>query len=101
MFRMIAKPAFKLKAGANRMGDIWSVTQEQNNAHPAPFPVELAERCVGSTDAGVVLDPFMGSGSTAIAAERQGRSWIGFDISKEYCEMANRRIRLARQYEEC
>lgn len=97
---LIAKPAFKLKAGANRRGDIWSVTQEQNNAHPAPFPVELAERCIGSTDAGVVLDPFMGSGSTAIAAERQGRSWIGFDISKEYCEMANRRIRLARQYEE-
>lgn len=97
---LITKPGFRLKKGANRWGDIWRITQEQDNRHPAPFPVELAERCIGSTDAGIVLDPFMGSGSTAIAAERQGRSWIGFDVSKDYCKMANKRIKLARQYEE-
>lgn len=97
---LITKPGFRLKKGANRLGDIWRITQEQDNRHPAPFPVELAERCIGSTDASIVLDPFMGSGSTAIAAERQGRSWIGFDVSKDYCKMANKRIKLARQYEE-
>lgn len=97
---LIAKPKFRLKKGANRMGDIWRIVQEQGNAHPAPFPVELAERCIGATDAGVVLDPFMGSGSTAVAAERQRRSWVGFEISEEYCRMANRRIARAQQYEE-
>ena len=94
---LIAKPAFRLRKGASRLGDVWRIAQEHGNEHPAPFPVELAERCIGSTDAGVVLDPFMGSGSTAIAAERLGRSWIGFDISGEYCEMARRRIGEARR----
>lgn len=97
---LIAKPRFRLKKGANRMGDIWRIVQEQSNGHPAPFPVELAERCIGATDAGVVLDPFMGSGSTAIAAERQHRSWVGFEISKEYCRMSKQRIAHARRYEE-
>ena len=97
---LIAKPEFKLKKGANRMGDIWRIVQEQGNSHPAPFPVELAERCIGATDARIVLDPFMGSGSTAIAAERQRRSWMGFEISEEYSRMANRRIARAQQYEE-
>ena len=94
---LIAKPGFRLRKGASRMGDIWRIAQEHGNAHPAPFPVELAERCIGSTDARVVLDPFMGSGTTAVAAERQGRSWIGFDISKEYCEMARKRVSAARR----
>lgn len=97
---MIAKPGFRLKKGANRMGDIWRIVQEHGNEHPAPFPAELAERCIGATDARVVLDPFMGSGTTAIAAERQRRSWVGFEISPEYCRMADRRIERARRYEE-
>ena len=94
---LIAKPGFRLRRGANRMGDVWRIAQEHGNSHPAPFPAELAERCIGATEAGVVLDPFMGSGSTAIAAERQRRSWIGFEISKEYCRMASRRIAGARR----
>ena len=94
---LIAKPGFRLRRGANRMGDVWRIVQEHGNSHPAPFPAELAERCIGATEAGVVLDPFMGSGSTAIAAERQRRSWIGFEISKEYCRMASRRIAGARR----
>ena len=93
---LIAKPGFRLKKGASRLGDIWRIAQELKNGHPAPFPAELAERCIGATDAGVVLDPFMGSGSTAVAAERLRRSWVGFEISKEYCRMASRRIERAR-----
>ena len=90
---LIAKPKFRLAAGANKAGDVWEIPQERNNPHPAPFPVELAERMIASTDAQIILDPFMGSGSTAIAAIRQGREYIGIDKSEEYCQMARERIR--------
>lgn len=96
---LIAKPAFKLRKGASKLGDIWKIGQEQKNWHPAPFPVELVSRCIGATNARVILDPFMGSGSTAIAAEQNGRDWVGIDISKEYCTMAEARIESARKYE--
>lgn len=93
---LICKPEFKLAPKANAQGDIWTIPHELNNPHPAPFPVELAQRCIKSTTAKIVLDPNMGSGSTAIAAEAEGRDWIGIDISKEYCKLANERILAAR-----
>ena len=89
---LIAKPEFKLAKGANSYGDVWEFTQEMKNEHPAPFPVALIDRIVSSTKANVVLDPFMGSGTTAIAAIKNNRSFIGIDISPEYVEMANNRI---------
>ena len=71
---------------------MWKIPQESNNPHPAPFPVEFAQRCIQSTDAALILDPFMGSGSTAIAAEVCERKWIGFESSKDYCQVARDRI---------
>jgi modification methylase len=94
---LICKPNFKLAPKANAIGDVWEIPQESNNPHPAPFPVELAQRCIQSTNAQVVLDPFIGSGSSAIAAEACGRKWIGIEISKDYCKMANERILAARK----
>lgn len=76
---LIAKPHFRLADKANAMGCVWDIPQESNNPHPAPFPVELAQRCVQSTTAKIVLDPFIGSGTTALAAEACGRDWIGFE----------------------
>ena len=93
---LICKPDFKLAPKANALGDVWRIPQDSNNPHPAPFPVELAQRCIQSTNAQIVLDPFMGSGSTAIAAEACGREWIGIDISKEYGKLADERIRAAK-----
>lgn len=89
---LIAKPNFKLAAKANAHGDIWEFTQEMNNKHPAAFPVKLIDRIVSSTTGKLILDPFMGSGTTAISAINFGRSFIGIDISPEYCKMAERRI---------
>lgn len=90
---LIAKKDFKLAKGANAFGDVWEFMQEMNNEHPAPFPVALIERIIGSTDAEVILDPFMGSGTTAIAAHNLGRHYVGIEISPEYCDMAENRIK--------
>jgi modification methylase len=95
---LICKPKFELAPRANAIGDVWMIPQEMNNPHPAPFPVELAQRCIEATTARVVLDPFIGSGSTAIAAEGCNRQWIGIDNSAEYCTMATDRINTARQH---
>lgn len=90
---LIAKPDFKLASGANSHGDVWDIGQERNNIHPAPFPLELARRCVQASPEGVVLDPFMGSGTTAVAASESGRQWLGCEIAQDYIDMANQRLR--------
>jgi len=64
------------------------------NEHPAAFPVKLIDRIISSTNAKVILDPFMGSGTTAISALNFKRNYIGIDISPEYCDMAEERIRI-------
>lgn len=63
--------------------------------HPAPFPDKIPYdfiNCFCPKD-GIVLDPFIGSGSTAVSAKKLGRYFIGFDISDEYCKIAEQRIR--------
>ncbi len=89
---LIAKPKFELTPKANAHGDIWEFTQEMNNNHPAAFPVSLIDRIVSSTTAKLILDPFVGSGTTAISALNFKRNYIGIDLSPEYCEMALERI---------
>ena len=75
---------------------IWSFSTESARRvnHPAPFPVELPRRCIEMfTFLGdVVFDPFLGSGTTAVAAKQTGRVYIGCDISDEYCEIAEQRL---------
>jgi modification methylase len=90
---MITKPLFQLAPKANAYGDVWEFTQEMNNSHPAPFPVDLISRIISSTHANIVLDPFMGSGTTAIAAIMNSRHYIGIEISSEYTALARTRIK--------
>lgn len=89
---LIAKPKFKLAPKANAYGDVWEFTQEMKNTHPAAFPIKLIDRIVASTTGAVILDPFIGSGTTAISALNFGRRYIGIDVSPDYCNMANERI---------
>lgn len=89
---LIAKPDFKLVPKANAYGDVWEFKQEMNNPHPAPFPVALIDRIISSTYAKTVLDPFMGSGTTAIAALMNNRQYLGIELSPDYIEMAEARI---------
>jgi modification methylase len=89
---LIAKKDFKLAPKANAYGDVWEFGQDLNNQHPAPFPVELVERIISSTFAEIILDPFMGSGTTAYVSKKLNKQFIGIDISPEYCEMAKMRL---------
>jgi len=89
---VIANPDFCLLPKASGAGDVWRIDQDRNNKHPAPFPVDLPDRIIRSTDAEVVLDPFVGSGTTAVAAKRLKRQYIGIELSPDYCKMARERI---------
>jgi site-specific DNA-methyltransferase (adenine-specific) len=75
---------------------IWEIPPESAKkvGHPAPFPVALADKVVKlySYVGDVVLDPFVGSGSTCIAAANNSRHYVGYDISDEYCDLAEKRI---------
>ena len=63
--------------------------------HPAPFPVELPYRLIQlyTFEGEVVLDPFIGSGQTAIAAIKTHRHYVGYDINEEYVKLAEKRIK--------
>jgi modification methylase len=76
--------------------DVWEIRPEHARrvGHPAPFPVELPERFIKlyTYRGDVVLDPFMGSGSTALAAARNDRRYVGYETDAEYVKLANERI---------
>src|SRR6187402_1490327 len=76
--------------------DVWQIPSESARrvGHPAPFPVELPERLIELyTFAGdLVLDPFMGSGSTLVAASRTGRRYVGYDLDAGYVELSRARV---------
>lgn len=89
---LLAKRAFRLKSrAASGLGDVWRMTPERN-AHPAPFPLQLPLNAIQITTARTVLDPFMGSGTTGVAALREGREFIGIEIDERHFEQACERI---------
>ena len=100
MIYLIAKPGFRLAPKAGGIGDVWRIQQDRGNPHPASFPVELARRAIAATTAEIVLDPFIGSGTTAVAALMEGRQYVGIDLSEEYCQFARQRVsEVAREME--
>ncbi len=76
---------------------VWTFSGESKKkvGHPAPFPVELPRRCIKlfSFVDDVVLDPFVGSGTTLIAAYLNNRRGIGVDVDKKYCDLAIKRLK--------
>lgn len=75
---------------------VWSFSAESAKrvGHPAPFPTELPSRLIKlyTLEGDVILDPFMGSGTTAVAAKRLNRNFIGYEINKEYKKLADKRL---------
>jgi len=91
---LFAKPDFKLiDHSASGMGDVWRLGMEyKETGHPAPFPLSLPTRAISATGARSVIDPFMGSGSTLVAAQNLGIQAVGIEVNEEYCEMAVARL---------
>ncbi|BAI61698.1 putative DNA methylase [Methanocella paludicola SANAE] len=76
---------------------VWSFGSESAKkiGHPAPYPVELPSRCIKlyTFEGDVVLDPFIGSGTTAVAAKMLDRHYVGYEVDEEYVELARRRLK--------
>lgn len=75
--------------------DVWQInTVPYRGGHFAAFPPKLAETCLlaGCPPGGVVLDPFLGSGTTAAVARQLGRHYIGIELNPDYCKLAQKRI---------
>lgn len=79
--------------------DVWRMSMVSGNfqertAHPAQYPEQLIERIIltGSNPGDIIMDPFMGSGTTAVVAKKLGRHYLGYEIVKDYCDIANERL---------
>ena len=100
----IAKRTLSVIAEQNHRAwfqQIWQgLTGASTRNHPAPYPVELAERLIRmfSFVGDTVLDPFLGTGSTTIAAMQNGRNSIGFEVDESYLELAEKRILDSRDF---
>ena len=98
------KNTAETKPNLRDKGNCWFVPYETINSkdlrgkHPATFPVKLVEDCLKLTgkQSGIVLDPFMGTGSTAVAAVNLEWDYIGYDIDKDYVDFATNRLGLTR-----
>lgn len=74
---------------------VWTISPETSvDGHPCPYPIEIPRRCITSScpPDGTVTDPFTGSGTTGVACIRTGRRFIGIEISREYCDIAVKRM---------
>lgn len=88
----IPKPGFKLKG--KRYSNVWNFPREKPEFHPTQKPIQLMSRIIlESNKDGIILDPFLGSGTTAVAAKYLHRRFIGIEISEKYCQIARERLR--------
>ena len=91
---LLAHPLFRLSGRtASAAGDVWDIGIDYGKeGHPCAFPVSLPARAINATDAQIILDPFMGSGTTLRAAKDAGRRAIGIELDEEYCAIAVSRL---------
>jgi DNA modification methylase len=74
--------------------EVWTINPDRNNLHPAPFPELLVENCILlTTDEGdVCLDPFLGSGTSAIVSQKHKRNFVGIEIDEKYINQTKNRL---------
>lgn len=91
---MICKKDFKksVRGTPYNYTDVWRINHCIDNEHPAPFPLEIPERCIRISNSDIIVDPFIGSGTSAVAAIRMGINYLGIDISQKYVDMSNENI---------
>lgn len=85
---------------ASMAGDVWRIPSQPDPEHPASFPVALPMRAIEAITDRIIIDPYMGSGTTGIAAHRCGRSFIGIERSPEFFDLACRRIEAAQRQQD-
>lgn len=88
-------PRFKRDSNALFQTEVWRFPADKKTEHPAPFPIALPDNIIPSVAQGeriTVLDPFMGSGTVAKSAIKNGCNYVGFEIDKQYCDKANKEI---------
>ena len=77
-----------------RKQDVWDIpTSNYQGAHFAVFPQRIPELCIkaGSREGDTILDPFMGSGTTAYVCQQLSRKWVGIELNKEYINIIKQR----------
>jgi modification methylase len=85
----------EMKSWHAKLSSVWRFPPDRKNEHPAPFPLVLPLRIILSVlneEKGLVLDPYMGSGTTAVASKLLGSDYVGIDISENYIKKAQDRI---------
>jgi DNA modification methylase len=93
---LYAKPDWSLRdKSASALGDVWRIPANPDPSHPASFPLALPLRALEASPVGTVIDPFMGSGTTGVAALRSGRDFIGIEQDPKYFDAARERIAAA------
>lgn len=90
---LFAKPTFRLADHASSgLGDVWPVPIVTGSEHPAPFDESIPARCITTTGATSILDPFAGSGTTLLAAKRAGITGVGIERDPTFCALATERL---------
>ena len=96
------KPTFDRLLTTKFKNEVWNIPFERNNNHPAPFPIDIPNNIISCVKCNrsdiIVLDPFMGSGTTALSAKNNDCKWIGFELFDEYIDMTNKRLQHAKTY---
>jgi site-specific DNA-methyltransferase (adenine-specific) len=89
---LFVQPEFALKDRG--LPDIWRSkwSSLKPNGHPAEKPIQLVAKIIRESGGGLVLDPFMGSGTSIVAAKAEGHPAIGIEIEEKYCEIAAKRL---------
>ena len=94
----------RYKSQLKNPSDIWRISLvsgycQQRTKHPAQYPEELIERIIktGSNQNDLILDPFMGSGTTAVVAKKLGRKYVGYETELEFINIANKRLSDAKE----
>ena len=85
----------KFNQDAFKYKEVWEISPKPMKDHPAPFPEEVVERCIRATttEGDIVLDPFAGSFTTCVVAQKLNRKWIGIELSQKFCEMGKERLK--------
>lgn len=75
-----------------RIPDVINADRTGNDLHPTQKPVELIKTIIAANNGDIIFDPFVGSGTTLVAAKELGRQFIGIELSEKYCEIARNRL---------